>query len=129
MAITKFYKCNHCGNVLTPLVDAGVPPFCCGEKTQLLSAGAVDAAAEKHVPVIEKDPDGHHITVKVGSVTHPMTEEHYIQFIVVVVGNKSQVVSLTPSDAPEAIVTVEDNTLPATAYEYCNLHGLWEASA
>jgi superoxide reductase len=129
MAEVKFYKCIHCGNVLIPAVDAGVTPICCGEKMQILEAGVTDAALEKHVPVIEKADDGHHVTIKVGAVEHPMTDEHYIQFIVLSQGSKIQVVKFTPADKPEAKFSVKDNTQPLTAYELCNLHGLWKAEA
>lgn len=129
MAETKFYKCDHCGNILTALVDAGVTPFCCGEKMALLEAGVTDAALEKHVPVVEK-PDKHHVIVKIGAVTHPMTDEHFIQFVAIVQGAKTQITKLTPTDAPEAKFSIKDNAAePITAYEYCNLHGLWKAEA
>ncbi|GHU61365.1 superoxide reductase [Clostridia bacterium] len=129
MTNVKFFKCNHCGNVLTPAFDAGVPPFCCGEKMQLLEVGVTDAALEKHVPVVEKDADGRHVVIKVGAVEHPMTDEHYIQFIVLAQGSKTQLVKLTPADKPEAKFSVKDNTQPLTAYEFCNLHGLWKTEA
>ncbi|MDR3365095.1 MAG: desulfoferrodoxin [Clostridiales Family XIII bacterium] len=125
----KFYKCSHCGNLLIPAIDAGVTPFCCGEKMQLLEAGATDAALEKHVPVIERGEDGKHVTVKVGSVPHPMAEEHYIQFIVLTHASRIYIAKLTPQDEPQATFSIKDNTRPITAYEYCNLHGLWKTEA
>lgn len=125
----KFYRCDHCGNILIPVIDSGVTPFCCGDKMEILEAGSVDAAAEKHVPVIERDADGSHVTIKVGSVPHPMTEEHYIQFIVLACGSRFYVTKLTPQDQPEARFSIKDNTQPITAYEYCNLHGLWKATS
>ncbi|MDR0853471.1 MAG: desulfoferrodoxin [Clostridiales Family XIII bacterium] len=123
----KFYRCNHCGNLFEAVNDANVKPLCCGEPMQILEANTTDAAQEKHVPVIEKD--GSKVTVKVGSVPHPMTEEHYIQHIYLVQGAKTQHVANTPADAPEATFVVDDAAAPVTAYEYCNLHGLWTATA
>ena len=77
----KFYKCAHCGNVIVKAVDAGVDVVCCGEKMQELVANTEDAALEKHVPAVTKAQDSIH--VEVGEVEHPMTEDHYIQFIVI----------------------------------------------
>jgi superoxide reductase len=129
MAETKFYKCNHCGNVVTALVDAGVTPACCGEPMTLLVAGSTDAAVEKHVPAITRDADGRHYDITVGSVPHPMTEEHLIQFIIAEVGAKTYQIKLTAADEPKLRFSVRDNSQPITVYEYCNLHGLWKAEA
>ena len=121
----KFYKCNRCGNLLTPILDSGLTPVCCGEQMTVLTANTVDAAKEKHVPVIERD--GQKISVAVGSVAHPMTEEHYIQFIAIEQASKVQIVTLSSSDEPTAKFVVCDPDAPVTAYEFCNLHGLWSA--
>ena len=75
----KFYKCMHCGNIAVKVFDAGVPLVCCGEKMVELVAGSQDAALEKHVPAVEVE--GNKVVVNVGSVDHPMLEEHWIQFI------------------------------------------------
>ncbi|NJP40726.1 desulfoferrodoxin [Oscillospiraceae bacterium HV4-5-C5C] len=123
MADVKFFKCMLCGNVVVKLTDSGNPLSCCGQEMTELKPGTTDAAQEKHVPVLERDGD--HLHVKVGSVAHPMLPEHYIQWIVVVQGNKVQTVHLAPGEAPAADFIVEDG--PVTAYEYCNLHGLWSA--
>ncbi|MDR1272813.1 MAG: desulfoferrodoxin [Clostridiales Family XIII bacterium] len=125
--MAKFYKCVHCANLVTTILDGGVTPSCCGEPMTLLASGSTDGALEKHVPVIEKD--GKSVTVKVGSVPHPMTEEHYIQFIALEngAGDVIRIVKLTPADEPEAKFNVCDPSAPVTAYEYCNLHGLWQA--
>lgn len=119
----KFFKCEHCGNIAVKLVDAGVPMMCCGEKMTELSAGAVDAAVEKHVPVVSVD--GATVTVKVGEVTHPMLAEHYIQFVVLETSAGFQVAQLVPETAPEAVFTLPEGVTALRAYEYCNLHGLW----
>jgi superoxide reductase len=119
----KFYQCTHCGNIFGVIEDGGVVPGCCGEPMKLLAPNTTDAAQEKHVPVIERS--GATVTVKVGSVAHPMQEEHFIQWIILIQGAKTERAVLKPGAAPEAVFTVDDPNEPVTAYEYCNLHGLW----
>lgn len=121
----KFYKCEHCGNIALKVVDAGVPMVCCGEKMTELVAGSVDAAVEKHVPAVTVD--GNKVSVVVGSVEHPMTEEHLIQFICLVTEKGYQVAPLTAADAPKAEFVVAEGDAPVAVYEHCNLHGLWVA--
>lgn len=121
----KFYQCSHCKNIITYVDNKGVPVMCCGEKMQELVPGTVDAALEKHVPVVEKD--GNKVTVKVGSVTHPMLEEHYIVFIAIETKQGSQIKYLKAGEAPEAVFAIADGDEFVAAYEYCNLHGLWKA--
>ena len=116
------YKCNLCGNVLIPAIDSGVVPVCCGATMESLVAGIEN---EKHVPIIERDPDGKHVVVKVSTLTHPMEEEHFIQFIVLMRGDRFGVVNLKPGDEPQAKFAFDDNTGPFVAYEFCNLHGLF----
>lgn len=118
----KFYRCAHCGNIVELIKDSGVEVVCCGEPMKKLVANTTDAATEKHVPVVEKD--GSNVVVMVGSVAHPMTEEHFIQFIVAVTEQGVYRVNLTPNDKPQATFTVEGIK---EVYEYCNLHGLWKA--
>lgn len=119
---TKFYKCRHCGNVIEKIVDSKVPVVCCGEKMEELIPNTVDASNEKHVPVVTC-LDGGKIKVEVGSVAHPMTQEHHISFIYVETESGGIKVNLT--DKPEAIISVGDQKVTAV-YEYCNLHGLWK---
>ena len=119
---TKFYKCNHCGNVIEKVVDNKVPVVCCGEKMQELIPNTVDASGEKHVPVVTRLDDCR-IKVEVGSVAHPMTPEHHISFIYVETENGGIRVNL--KDKPEAVVCVCHDK-PVAVYEYCNLHGLWK---
>ena len=121
----KFYQCSHCKNIITYVDNKGVPVMCCGEKMQELVPGTVDAAAEKHVPVVKKD--GNKVTVSVGSVTHPMLEEHSIQFIAVETKQGSQIKYLKPNEAPEAVFAIADGDEFVAAYEYCNVHGLWDS--
>ena len=117
---TKFYKCNHCGNVVVKVVDSKVPVVCCGEKMQELVPNTVDASNEKHVPVVTRMDDCR-IKVEVGSVAHPMTPEHHISFIYVETENGGIQVNL--KDKPEAVICVCHDK-PVAVYEYCNLHGL-----
>lgn len=119
----KFFKCEHCGNIVIKVVDAGVPVMCCGEKMVELVAGSVDAAVEKHVPVVEVE--GANVRVKVGEVEHPMTEEHLIQFVVLVTEKGYQVAQLTAEDEPKAEFVLAEGDAAVKVYEYCNLHGLW----
>ena len=119
---TKFYKCETCGNVVVKLVDSKVPLVCCGSKMQELVPNTVDASNEKHVPQVTM-LENNMIKVEVGSVAHPMTEEHHIAFIYVETDKGGIKVDL--KDKPEAVVALGDAT-PLVVYEYCNLHGLWK---
>jgi superoxide reductase len=96
---------------------------CCGQEMELLVANTVDASKEKHVPVVTKE--GGKVTVKVGSVEHPMVEEHYIQWIYLCTKNGGQRKSLKPGEKPEATFYVGEDEDVCEVYEYCNLHGLW----
>ncbi len=118
----QVYKCELCGNIVE-VVHAGPGDLvCCGESMVLLEENTVDAAVEKHVPVIEKTDHGFKVTV--GSVPHPMEEAHYIEWIEVIADGKAYREFLNPGDAPEALFCVEADTI--TAREYCNLHGHWK---
>lgn len=119
----KFYRCNHCGNVIVKLVDSKVPVVCCGEKMQELKVNTVDASLEKHVPVVTH-LENSLIKVEVGSTPHPMSPEHYIAFIFVETENGGSYALL--KDRPEAVFCVGADK-PVAVYEYCNLHGLWKA--
>ena len=121
---TKFYKCETCGNVVVKLVDSKVPLVCCGSKMQELVPNTVDASNEKHVPQVTL-LENNTIKVEVGSVAHPMTEEHHISFIYVETAKGG--IHVTLDDKPEAIVCV-GNEQPIAVYEYCNLHGLWKTT-
>ncbi|MDR0357183.1 MAG: desulfoferrodoxin [Clostridiales Family XIII bacterium] len=123
----KFYRCDHCGNLFDVVDDAGVTPICCGESMRILEPNTTDGAAEKHVPVIERNGDK--VVVKVGSAPHPMLQEHYIQWVAVVQEDRIQFATLKPGATPEATFALADANGPITAYEYCNLHGLWVAES
>ena len=119
----EVYKCDACGNIVEVLHGGGGELVCCGEAMQLFIANTVDAAKEKHVPVIEKTADG--FKVAVGSVAHPMEEKHYIEWIEVIAGGKTYRQFLKPGEEPKATFCVDADQV--TAREYCNLHGLWKA--
>lgn len=121
----KFFICKHCGNFVATIFHSGVTPVCCGEPMTELKPNTVDAAQEKHVPVVSVS--GGKVTVKVGSVPHPMVPEHYIQWILLETKKGEQRKALNPGDKPEAVFVLEDDE-PVAAYEYCNLHGLWKTT-
>lgn len=121
----KFYVCAHCGNIITFVKDSGVPVVCCGEKMQEIIPGTVDAAVEKHLPVVSVE--GSQVTVQVGSVEHPMLPEHFIEWIVLETSTGSQMKALTPGEKPQAVFALADGEKAVAAYAYCNLHGLWKA--
>lgn len=121
--LLEVYKCELCGAITEVLQGGAGELVCCNQPMVLLQENTVDAAKEKHVPVIEKTADG--IVVKVGSVPHPMEEKHYIQWIELIAGDKVYRRNLSPGDKPEACFPKLDG--PLTAREYCNLHGHWAA--
>lgn len=121
--LNQIYKCEVCGNIVEVLHTGVGELVCCGEPMVLLTENTVDAAKEKHVPVIEKS--GNRVTVKVGSVAHPMEEKHYIEFIELMADGKVYRKFLKPGEKPEA--TFEIAAEQVSAREYCNLHGLWKA--
>ena len=121
----KFYRCDHCGNIVTFVHSAGVPVMCCGQKMTELVPGTTDGAAEKHVPVVHVE--GNQVRVQVGSVEHPMLEEHHIEFIAIETKQGSQVKYLKPGEKPQAVFALAEGDQLVAAYEYCNLHGLWKA--
>jgi superoxide reductase len=119
----QVYKCNICGNIVEVIHDGMGELVCCGQPMQLMVENTTDAATEKHVPVIEKVDGG--VKVMVGEVPHPMVDEHYIEWIEVIVDGKAYRQFLNPGDAPEAFFNVDGDSI--IAREYCNLHGLWKA--
>lgn len=116
-----YMKCDICGNFVGMINDSGVVPECCGQPMRQLAPNTVDAAQEKHVPEIKRD--GNTVTVTVGTVKHPMTPEHYIEWIALAQGNHTQRIALTPADQPEAVFNCKSG--PIVVYAYCNLHELW----
>jgi len=123
--LLEVYKCNLCGNIVEVLHAGDGTLVCCGEDMALLTENTVDAAKEKHVPVIEKVDGGYKVTI--GSVPHPMEEKHYIEWIELVADGKVYRQALKPGDAPTATFNVAATKV--TARELCNLHGIWSAQA
>lgn len=121
--LNEIYKCQLCGNIVEVIHGGGAALVCCGQDMTLMTENTVDAAKEKHVPVIEVGNGT--VTVKVGSVTHPMEEKHYIEWIELIADGKVYRQNLAPGAAPEAVFSV--TAASVTAREYCNLHGLWSA--
>ena len=118
----EVYKCEACGNIVEVIHGGGGELVCCGDPMQLLVENTVDAAKEKHVPVIEKVEGG--VKVKVGDVAHPMEDKHYIEWIEIIAGDKADRQFLNPGEAPEAFFKTDADNV--TAREFCNLHGLWK---
>ena len=119
----KFFKCNHCGNVIMKVVDSKVPIMCCGAKMAELVPNTVNASVEKHMPVVTS-LDSCKIKVEVGCVPHPMLPEHHISFIYIECEDGGIRVDL--KDKPE-IITCTCKTEPVAVYAYCSLHGLWKS--
>jgi len=123
MCENKFYICRHCGNIIGLIKDSGVPVVCCGEKMAQLVPNTVEASAEKHLPVVTSSGDI--VKVSVGSVAHPMTAEHSIQWVYLETEHGGQRKCLQPGEAPEVSFALCGDK-PVAAYAYCNLHGLWK---
>lgn len=118
----EFYRCDVCGNLVVIMEKGGGQLTCCDQQMTLLVPGAVEAATEKHIPVVENNNGK--VTVKVGSVTHPMLKEHYIQWIYLLTDKGGHYTKLTPEDKPEASFIIGNEKI-LEVYEYCNIHGLW----
>ena len=125
MCNTKFYICEHCGNLVGMIHDAGVPMMCCGKKMTRLEAGTVEASREKHIPVVSVK--GNSVTVTVGSVSHPMIAEHSILWVYLQTNKGGQRKCLQVGEEPSVTFALTDDEKPLAAYAYCNLHGLWLA--
>ncbi len=119
----EVYKCDLCENIIEVLHGGAGELVCCGQAMNLLAENTVDAAKEKHVPVVEKTSEG--VKVSVGSVAHPMEAKHYIEWIEIIADGKSYRQFLNPGETPEATFKVDAEDV--TAREYCNLHGHWKA--
>lgn len=119
----QVYKCNVCGNIVEVLNSGVGELVCCNQPMELLKEKTEDPGKEKHVPVIEKTESA--IRVKVGSIIHPMEENHYIQWIEVITNKKVYREFLKPGDKPEAEFKIMAEAVEVR--EYCNLHGLWKS--
>ncbi len=121
---SRFYICEHCGNLVGLINDAGVPLVCCGQKMTMLEPGVVEASHEKHIPVVSVE--GNLVKVSVGSVAHPMTEAHYIPWVYLQTDKGGMRKNLSPNGEPVAVFALADEK-PVAVFAYCNLHGLWKA--
>lgn len=121
----KFYICEHCGKMVALVKESGVPVMCCGQKMSEIIPGTTDAAVEKHVPVYTVENNIVH--VKVGEVEHPMTPEHFIEWVSIQTNQGNQRKALKPGDQPEICFALCDGDEVEAVYAYCNLHGLWKA--
>ncbi len=119
----QIYKCEVCGNMVEIIHEGAGELVCCDQPMKRMEENTTDAALEKHVPVIEKTEDG--IKVKVGSIPHPMQEEHYIEWIELIADGRTYRQFLNPGEEPEAVFKVDAQSV--TAREYCNVHGLWKS--
>lgn len=120
----KFFICKHCGNLIGMIHSSGAKVVCCGDEMTELVPNTVDASLEKHVPVVTVTTNT--VSVKIGSAAHPMTEEHYIQWIYLQTASGGKRECLKPGDAPEATFALTKEEKPVAVFAYCNLHGLWK---
>jgi len=120
----RFYICEHCGNLIGMINDAGVPMMCCGQKMSELKPGTVEASAEKHIPVVTIEENI--VKIEIGSVAHPMIEEHSILWVYLQTDRGGQRKCLEVGKEPVVTFALTDEK-PVAAYAYCNLHGLWKA--
>ena len=121
----EFYRCAHCGQIVAVVKKTGVPIVCCGEKMQKIVPGTTDASVEKHVPVWKKE--GNCVMVTVGAAAHPMTEEHYIEWVSLQTKMGNQRKALRPGQAPQVCFAVCEGDEVEAVYAFCNLHSLWKA--
>ncbi len=121
----KFYICPHCGKIMALVKESGVPIICCGEPMKQIIPGTTDASVEKHVPIYKIE--GNRVFVSVGAVEHPMTEEHYIEWISIQTTGGNQRKCLKPNEKPEKCFALCEGEQIEAVYAYCNLHSLWKA--
>ena len=121
----KFFVCEKCGNIIAMVKESGAKVVCCGQKMTELIPGTVEASHEKHIPVYEVV--GNKVKVTVGSVEHPMSEEHYIEWVSLQTKYGNQRKQLSPGDKPTVCFSICDGDEVEAVYAYCNLHSLWKA--
>ncbi|MDD3927516.1 MAG: desulfoferrodoxin [bacterium] len=121
----EVYKCEVCGNIVEMLHAGAGQMVCCGQPMKLFNENTVDAAREKHVPVVERIVGGY--KVKVGEIPHPMEEKHYIEWVELVDGDRTYRKFLQPGETPEAEFSLDSGKV--IVREYCNLHGLWRGES
>lgn len=117
----KLYVCKKCGNVVLKLEDKSENLVCCNEQMELINVNSTDAAGEKHLPIYEiKD---NVISIKVGEIEHPMSDEHFISFIILAGEDCYKIKKLLPTDKPQISFNYDEKY--NKIYAYCNLHSLW----
>ena len=121
----QFFICNHCGNIIAMIKDRGVPIKCCGENMQQITAGTSDGAKEKHIPVYHTK--GETVTVSVGAAEHPMTPEHYIDWVCLETQKGFQIKKLSPDMSAKVSFCLTKDDKVSSVYAFCNLHSLWKA--
>ena len=121
----RFFICNHCGNIIAMVRDNGIPVYCCGEKMEEIIPGASDGAQEKHSPVY--NVNGETVTVSVGAAEHPMTTEHYIEWVCIESSEGLQFKKLSPNASPRVSFSLSKNEKVIAVYAFCNLHSLWKS--
>ena len=120
----EIYKCKICGNIVEVLHNGVGTLVCCGQPMNLMKEKTEEEGNEKHIQIISENEEA--VNVKVSSVEHPMTEEHYIEWIEISTEKGESKKFLTPDDKPEANFPVKDKNLKTR--EYCNIHGLWSGN-
>jgi len=121
----KFYVCAHCGKIVALVKESGVPVMCCGQKMTEIIPGTTEASTEKHIPVFTVE--NNRVLVTVGEVEHPMTEEHYIEWVSLQTKQGNQRKALKPGDEPKTCFALCEGDEVEAVYAYCNLHSLWKA--
>lgn len=121
----RFYICRHCNKIVALVKDSKVPLMCCGAKMEELIPGSTDAATEKHVPVCTVE--GNRAVVTVGEAEHPMTDEHYIEWVSIQTKQGNQRKPLAPGQKPTVCFALCEGDQVEAVYAYCNLHSLWKA--
>ncbi len=123
MCETKFYRCEHCGNIVGLIKDAGVPMKCCGENMKLMEPNTTEGSAEKHLPAVKLE--GEKVKVQIGSAPHPQEEAHHIEWIYLQTDRGGHRKCLkVPGDTKCDFILSEEK--PTAVYAYCNIHGLWK---
>lgn len=120
----KFYVCPRCGQIVAIVKETGIPVICCGMQMQEIIPGTTDASQEKHVPTFKQE--GNKVVVNVGSVEHPMSAEHHIEWISLQTKQGNQRKLLAVDSKPEICFSICEGDEVEAVYAYCNLHGLWK---
>lgn len=121
----KFFRCSHCGKIIAIVKESGVPVICCGDVMQEIIPSTTDASVEKHVPVYEIKNNV--VCVNVGAIEHPMTEDHYIEWVSIQTTGGNQRKLLNPNEKPYVEFAILDSEEVVSVYAYCNLHSLWRS--